>query len=81
MLSPYSRKHTDDGDREQNTGRGKYVIVESALALYTQLEGACAVGMSTEERYDILRGVFRRAVEQAIADCQVAFVGFFSKVD
>ena len=81
MLSPYSRKHTDDGDREKNTGRGKYVIVESALALYTQLEGACAVGMSTEERYDILRGVFRRAVEQAIADCQIAFVGFFSKVD
>ena len=37
--------------------------------------------MSTEERYDILRGVFRRAVEQAIADCQIAFVGFFSKVD
>ena len=81
MLSPYSRKHTDDGEREKNTGRGKYVIVESALALYTQLEGACAEGMSTEERYDILRGVFRRAVEQAIADCQIAFVGFFSKVD
>ena len=81
MLSPYSRKHTDDGDREKNTGRGKYVIVESASALYTQLEGACAEGMSTEERYDILRGVFRRAVEQAIADCQIAFVGFFSKVD
>ncbi|MDD7029752.1 MAG: AAA domain-containing protein [Prevotellaceae bacterium] len=81
MLSPYSRKHTDDGDREKNTGRGKYVIVESASALYAQLEGACAEGMSTEERYDILRGVFRRAVEQAIADCQIAFVGFFSKVD
>ena len=81
MLSPYSRKHADANDREKNTGRGKYVIVESASALYTQLEGACAEGMSTEERYDILRGVFRRAVEQAIADCQIAFVGFFSKVD
>lgn len=81
MLSPYSRKHADANDREKNTGRGKYVIVESASALYKQLEGACAVGMSTEERYDILRGVFRRAVEQAIADCQIAFVGFFSKVD
>ena len=81
MLSPYSRKHTDDSGREKNTGRGKYVIVESASALYKQLEGACAEGMSTEERYDILRGVFRRAVEQAIADCQIAFVGFFSKVD
>lgn len=81
MLSPYGRKHADANDREKNTGRGKYVIVESASALYTQLEGACAEGMSTEERYDILRGVFRRAVEQAIADCQIAFVGFFSKVD
>ena len=81
MLSPYGRKHADANDREKNTGRGKYVIVESASALYKQLEGACAEGMSTEERYDILRGVFRRAVEQAIADCQIAFVGFFSKVD
>lgn len=81
MLSPYSRRHSDANDREKNTGRGKYVIVESASALYKQLEGACAEGMSTEERYDILRGVFRRAVEQAIADCQIAFVGFFSKVD
>ena len=81
MLSPYGRKHADANDREKNTGRGKYVIVESASALYAQLEGACAEGMSTEERYDILRGVFRRAVEQAIADCQIAFVGFFSKVD
>ena len=81
MLSPYGRKHADANDREKNTGRGKYVIVESASALYTQLEGACAEGMSTEEMYDILRGVFRRAVEQAIADCQIAFVGFFSKVD
>ena len=81
MLSPYGRKHADANDREKNTGRGKYVIVESASALYVQLEGACAEGMSTEERYDILRGVFRRAVEQAIADCQIAFVGFFSKVD
>ncbi|MCI5506528.1 MAG: DEAD/DEAH box helicase [Prevotella sp.] len=81
MLSPYGRKRADADGREKNTGRGKYVIVESASALYTQLEGACAEGMSTEERYDILRGVFRRAVEQAIANCPIAFVGFFSKVD
>ena len=81
MLSPYGRKHADANDREKNTGRGKYVIVESASALYTHLEGACAEGMSTDERYDILRSVFRRAVEQAIANCPIAFVGFFSKVD
>ena len=81
MLSPYGRKRADADGREKNTGRGKYVIVESASALYTQLEGACAEGMSTDERYDILRSVFRRAVEQAIANCPIAFVGFFSKVD
>lgn len=81
MLSPYGRKRADADGREKNTGRDKYVIVESASALYTQLEGACAEGMSTDERYDILRGVFRRAVEQAIANCPIAFVGFFSKVD
>ena len=81
MLSPYGRKRADADGMEKNTGRGKYAIVESASALYTQLEGACAEGMSTDERYDILRGVFRRAVEQAIADCPIAFVGFFSKVD
>ena len=81
MLSPYGRKRADADGREKNTGRSKYVIVESASALYTQLEGACAEGMSTDERYDILRGVFRRAVEQAIANCPIAFVGFFSKVD
>ena len=81
MLSPYGRKRADADGREKNTGRSKYVIVESASALYTQLEGACAEGMSTDERYDILRSVFRRAVEQAIANCPIAFVGFFSKVD
>ena len=81
MLSPYGRKRADADGREKNTVRGKYVIVESASALYSQLEGACAEGMSTDERYDILRGVFRRAVEQAIANCPIAFVGFFSKVD
>ena len=81
MLSPYGRKRADADGREKNTSRGKYVIVESASALYSQLEGACAEGMSTDERYDILRSVFRRAVEQAIANCPIAFVGFFSKVD
>ncbi len=81
MLSPYGRKRADADGREKNTGRGKYVIVESSSALYTHLEGACAEGMSTDERYDILRSVFRRAVEQAIANCPIAFVGFFSKVD
>ena len=81
MLSPYGRKRAYADGREKNTGRSKYVIVESASALYTQLEGACAEGMSTDERYDILRSVFRRAVEQAIANCPIAFVGFFSKVD
>ncbi|MGM9732866.1 MAG: ATP-dependent helicase, partial [Prevotella sp.] len=41
----------------------------------------CAEGKSIAEKYDMLRFVFRRAVEQAVADCQIAFVGFFSKVD
>ena len=78
QFTPYSRKRIDDS-RDKDSG--KYVFVESASNFYTQLEGACSDDMSTDERYDILRSVFRRAVEQAIADCQIAFVGFFSKVD
>src|SRR5574344_1189905 len=80
-LTPYSQRRTDDGGKGGSAKSGKNVIVESASSLYMQLEKACADGKSTGERYDTLRYVFRRAVEQAIADCQIAFVGFFSKVD
>lgn len=80
-LTPYSQRRTDDGGKGRSAKSGKNVIVESASSLYMQLEKACADGKPTGERYDTLRYVFRRAVEQAIADCQIAFVGFFSKVD
>ena len=79
-LTPYSNRKTDNSALV-NGGMGKNILRESASDFYMQMEAACAEGKSTAGRYDILRYVFRRAVEQAIADCQIAFVGFFSKVD
>lgn len=79
-LTPYSKRKTDNSNIV-NASKGISIVVDSASSLYMQLEAACANALSNKERYDILRHVFRRAVEQAIIDCQIAFVGFFSKVD
>lgn len=79
-LTPYSKRKIDNSDIINNS-KGKSLIIDDASTLYMQLEAACASDLSTRERYDILRHVFRRAVEQAVIDCQIAFVGFFSKVD
>ena len=78
-LTPYSQRRTDDGGKGGSAKSAKHVIVESASSLYMQLEKACADGKPTGERYDTLRYVFRRAGEQAIADCQIAFGGCCSK--
>lgn len=79
-LTPYSKRKIDNSNII-NASKGKSIIVDSASSFYMQLEAACANVLSNKERYDILRQVFRHSVEQAIIDCQIAFVGFFSKVD
>lgn len=76
-FTPYTKRKTDNS----NACKGKSVVTDSASSLYMQLEASCADGISAKERYDILRTVFRHAVEQAIIDCRIAFAGFFSKVD
>ncbi|MGN0222117.1 MAG: ATP-dependent helicase [Prevotella sp.] len=76
-LTPYTKRKND----VINAGKGKSIVIDSAPSLYMQLEAACDSGMSDKDRYDIIRNVFRHTVEQAIADCPIAFVGFFSKVD
>lgn len=60
---------------------GKSIIIDSATTFYTQLEEACANDVSLTQKYDILRNVFSRSVEQGIMDCKIALVGLFSKVD
>lgn len=79
-LNPYTKRRIDSSDC-LNDSIGKSIIVDSASSLYLMLEASCAEKVAGREKYDILRQVFRRAVEQAVMDCQIAFVGFFSKVD
>lgn len=79
-LTPYSKRKVDNSNII-NASKGKSILVDSASTIYMQLEAACANVLSNKERYDILRHVFRHSVEQAIINCQIAFVGFFSKID
>ena len=79
-LTPYTKRKADSS-AHINASRGKSIIIDSASSFYIQLEGACVDCIPNGDRYAILKSVFRRAVEQAIADCQIAFAGFFSKVD
>ncbi len=59
---------------------GKPVIVETAGDFYTQLEEACGAE-DNATRYGIVKGVFRRCVEQCVAESDITFTGLFSKVD
>lgn len=64
-----------------NTSVGKSLIIDSATTFYMHLEEACKEDINVTQKYDILRNVFSRVVEQAIIDCRIALVGLFSKVD
>ena len=76
----YTKRKIDNSERV-NASIGKSIVVDSASSLYMQLKESCADDMTEEERYAILKQVFRRAVDQAVLDCQIAFVGLFAKVD
>lgn len=60
---------------------GKSIVVDSAEDFYNQLAEACNDELDTAVRYDILKSVFRRVVEQATANCNISFVGLFAKLD
>ena len=60
---------------------GKSIVVDSAEDFYAQLTEACSNELETEVKYDILKSVFRRAVEQATANCNISFMGLFAKLD
>lgn len=60
---------------------GKSMVLDTAADFYRQLEQACEPNHTLEQRYDLLRQVFARVVEQSVLDCRIALVGLFSKVD
>lgn len=60
---------------------GKSVIIEPATAFYAQLERACTERTDIHLRYEMLRSVFKRVVEQSIRDSRIAFSGLFAKLD
>ncbi len=66
---------------KQKTGVGKYVVVDSASTFYDLLLSAVSEDIDIRGRYDIIRNVFARVTEQSIMNCQIAFVGFFAKLD
>ena len=80
QTKPYTKRKIDNSERV-NASIGKSIVVDSASSLYMQLKESCAADMTEEERYTILKQVFRRAVDQAVLDCPIAFVGLFAKVD
>lgn len=74
-------KRKYDGNEKAVSGIGKSVMLDTAESFYAQLEEACGSHLTTAQRYDYLRSVFSHAVEQAVRNCQIAFVGLFSKLD
>ncbi len=76
----YSKRKSDLTDYLVHS-TGKSIIMDDAAAFYAQLEEACTPSADTAARYAMLRSVYRRVVDQSVLNCQIAFVGFFSKLD
>ena len=79
-LKAYTKRKNDISDTISNS-IGKSIVVCSAKMFYDQLITAISDDNDTRQRYDIIRNVFARVIEQGIMDCQIAFVGFFAKLD
>ena len=79
-LKAYTKRKNDISDTISNS-IGKSFVVCSAQMFYDQLLTAISDDIDTRQRYDIIRNVFARVIEQGIMDCQIAFVGFFAKLD
>ena len=65
----------------QKPSISKYIVVDSASTFYDLLSSAVSEDIDIRGRYDIIRNVFARVTEQGIMNCQIAFVGFFAKLD
>lgn len=76
----YTSRKSDVSSLVRNS-IGKSIVVETASSFYALLSDACAEGIDTADRYDFLKNVFRRAIDQSIVDCQIVFVGMFAKLD
>lgn len=51
------------------------------MSFFDQLEDVCAVNFTIREKYTILRNIFKRVVNQAIAHNSINFIGMFAKLD
>ena len=54
---------------------------DCAMSFFDQLEDVCAVNFTIREKYTILRNIFKRVVNQAIAHNSINFIGMFAKLD
>lgn len=79
-LKVYKNRKYDNRENI-NASVGKSIIIDSASTFYAQLLKACNDAVSLELRYDIMRNVFSRVIDQSIIDCKLALVGLFTKVD
>ena len=57
------------------------MLKETAASFYRLLSAAAGGDVALNQSYDLLRHVFARVVDQAVQECRLSFVGFFSKVD
>ena len=56
-------------------------LKDTAASFYNMLCAACGNDVALVRSYDLLRHVFSQVVDQAVQECRLSFVGFFSKVD
>lgn len=54
---------------------------DCAISFFDQLEDVCAADFLIREKFTILRDIFKRVVNQAIAHNSINFIGMFAKLD
>lgn len=64
-----------------NTQQQLGYATDSAMSFYDQLEDVAASATDIRLKYHILRDIFKRAVNQAIARNSINFIGLFAKLD
>lgn len=79
-MEVYTKRKIDMTDAINNSV-GKSIIMDDAASFYEQLEKVYASDLDIRRKYDVIRNVFSRVIEQGTMNCQIAFVGFFSKLD
>ena len=76
----YTSRKSDVSSLVKNS-IGKSIVVDTSATFYAQLQDSCSDSLAAKDRYDILKDVFRRVIDQSIIDCQIVFVGMFAKLD